>query len=144
MDPRKIKAVREWPQPQNLKDVQSFLGFANFYRRFLDIFFKICAPLTAFSKGQSFTWSDAYRAAFEKLKLAFTTSPVLAHFEPEKPIILETDASDFVSAGVLSQYSADGTLLLPVAFFSKKHSAAECNYEIYKKELLATIRCFEE
>lgn len=60
-------------------------------------------------KGQSFTWSDACRAAFEKLKLAFTTSPVLAHFDPEKPIVLETDASDFVSAGVLSQYSADGT-----------------------------------
>ena len=56
---------------------------------------------------------------------------------------METDASDYVLAGVMSQYDADG-ILHPVAFFSKKHSPAECNYEIYDKELMAIIRSFEE
>jgi hypothetical protein len=61
----------------------------------------------------------------------------------EREIILETDASDYVSARVLSQYDDEG-LLYPVAFFSKKYSPAECNYEIYDKELLVIIRSFEE
>ena len=65
------------------------------------------------------------------------------HFDPDKEIIIETDASDYVSAGILSQYDENDTLH-PVAFFSKKHSPAECNYEIYYKELMAIIRCFEE
>jgi hypothetical protein len=70
--------------------------------------------------------------AFERLKEAFTTAPVLRHFDFDHEIVVETDASDFVSAGVLSQYDKEGKLH-PVAFFSKKHSPAECNYEIYDK-----------
>ena len=75
--------------------------------------------------------------------MAFTTAPILAHFDCDKDIILETDASDYVMAGVLSQYGEDG-LLHPVAFFSKKNNPAECNYEIYDKELMAVVRAFEE
>ena len=67
----------------------------------------------------------------------------MRHFDLDREIIVETDASDYVSVGVMSQYDAHGTLH-PVAFFSKKHSPAECNYEIYDKELMAIIRCFEE
>jgi hypothetical protein len=94
-------------------------------------------------KGVRFHWTIACQSAFDCLKRAFTTAPVLAPFDWEKEIILETDASDYVSAGVLSQYGDDG-ILRPVAFFSKKHSVTEYNYEIYDKELLAIIRCFEE
>ena len=65
------------------------------------------------------------------------------HFDAEKKIIIETDASDYVSAGIMLQYDDNG-VLHPVAYFSKKHSPAECNYEIYNKELMAIIRCFEE
>ena len=65
------------------------------------------------------------------------------HFDAEKEIIVETDASDYVSAGIMSQYDDNG-VLHPVAYFSKKHSPAEYNYEIYDKELMAIIRCFEE
>ncbi|KAH0613403.1 uncharacterized protein H6S33_005289 [Morchella sextelata] len=83
------------------------------------------------------------QTAFNALKEAFTTAPILTHFDPEKEITVETDASDYVSAGVLSQYDDNG-ILRPVAYFSKKHSPAECNYEIYDKELLAIIRSFEE
>ena len=71
------------------------------------------------------------------------TAPILARFDPDRPILVETDASDYVSAGILSQRDNQG-LLHPVAFFSKKHLPAECNYEIYDKKLLAIVRCFEE
>jgi transposase InsO family protein len=77
------------------------------------------------------------------LKQAFITAPILAHFDPNRECLVETDASDYVSAGILSQRDDDG-VLHPVAYFSKKHSPAECNYEIYDKELMAIVRCFEE
>ena len=77
------------------------------------------------------------------LKTAFTTAPVLAHFDPDLETWLETDASDYMVAAVLSQRGRDGELH-PVTFLSKKMSPQECNYEIYDKELLAIVRAFEE
>ncbi|RAQ93876.1 retrotransposon nucleocapsid protein [Stemphylium lycopersici] len=122
----------------------AFIGFSNFYRRFIRDFSKIIAPLVALTrKGVEFAWSSDCKKAFDCLKAAFTKAPILAPFDWEREIILETDASDYVSAGVLSQYG-DDKILRPVAFFSKKHSTTECNYEIYDKELLAIVRCFEE
>ena len=81
--------------------------------------------------------------AFDTLKEAFTTAPVLRHFDENRPIVVETDSSNLVSAGVLSQYDDDG-YLHPVAFYSKTHSPAEWNYEIYNKKLLAIILAFKE
>lgn len=144
MDPDKVTAVREWKTPQRLTDVQAFIGFGNFYRRFVKDFSKIVAPLVRLTrKTVPFCWDADCQSAFDLLKLKFTEAPILAHFDWEKDVVLETDASDFVSAGVLSQKGDDGHLR-PVAFFSKKHSTVECNYEIYDKELLAIVRCFEE
>lgn len=144
MEPTKITAVQNWETPSNVKDVQTFLGFANFYRRFILGYSKIVAPLTALTrKDTPFVWTPACQSVFDSLKTAFTSAPILRHFDPEKDIVVETDASDFVSGGVLSQPDESG-ILHPVAFFSKKHSPAECNYEIYDKELLAIVRCFEE
>ena len=77
------------------------------------------------------------------LKTAFTTAPILAHFDHNRDVIVEIDASNYVSAGVLSQHGDDG-LLHAVAFFSKKHTPAECNYEIYDKELMAIVQAFAE
>ena len=94
-------------------------------------------------KGVQFKWTSACQEAFELLKDRFTTAPILAHFDYEKECIVETNASDNVSARVLSQYGEDGKLH-PVAFFSRKHSPQEINYEIYDKELLAIIKAFEE
>ena len=88
-------------------------------------------------------WDPEQEAAFAQLKEASTSRPVLRRFDFDRDVVVETDASDYVSAGVLSQYDDDG-VLHPVAYFSKKHSPAECNYEIYDKELMAIIRCFEE
>ncbi|KAH0607596.1 uncharacterized protein H6S33_002630 [Morchella sextelata] len=144
MDPKKVVDVLDWSTPRNLHDVQVFLGFANFYRRFILGYSKIVAPLTALTKKNvKFEWTDGREEAFQTLKKMFTTAPILAHFDPDRRIVVETDASDYVSAGILSQRDDEG-ILHPVAFFSKKHSPVECNYEIYDKELLAIIRCFEE
>ncbi|KAI0995439.1 Transposon Tf2-9 polyprotein [Podosphaera aphanis] len=144
MDPRKVETVKNWAAPKSLKDVQAFLGFANFYRRFIRGFSALAFPLTKLTrKNIPFVWSAEAHASFQALKTSFTTAPILAHFDPEKEITVETDASDYVTAGVLSQYNSNG-ILQPVAYFSKKHSPAECNYEIYDKELLAIIRAFEE
>lgn len=144
MDPRKVLAVKEWETPENVKDVQAFLVFANFYRLFIYGYNKVASPLTALTKKNiKFQWIPLADKAFKDLKDAFTSAPILKHFDPDRKILVETDASDYVSAAVLSQHDDEG-LLHPVTFFSKKHSPAECNYEIYDKELLAIIRAFEE
>jgi len=143
MDPEKIRTITEWPPIQNVKDVQSFLGFANFYRRFIYNFSKIASPLTQLTKKDiAWNWTPECQRAFDTLRAAFTSSVVLAHYDPERKIVVETDASDYVSAGILSQYDDHG-ILRPVAYFSRKHTPAECNYEIYDKELMAVVRAFE-
>jgi len=144
MDQDKVDAVLRWGQPKCLKDVQRFLGFANFYRRFILGFSKIAKPLNELArKGVTFRWEREQETAFEALKQAFAAAPVLAHFDYDRKSILEADASDWASGGVLSQYDDQG-VLKPVAFFSARHTAQECNYEIYDKELLAILKCLEE
>jgi len=147
-DPAKVATVQEWGTStspiRNKTDVQRFLGFANFYRRFIRDYSRIVSPLTRLTgKDVPFEWSHECSAALDALKAAFTSAPILRHFDHEREILVETDASDFVSAGVLSQRD-DAGVLHPVAFYSKKHSPAECNYEIYDKELMAIVRAFEE
>jgi hypothetical protein len=93
-------------------------------------------------KKVKFVWGPEQQEAFDIIKERFISSPILAHFDFDKDIVLETDASDYFSAGVLSQSGEDG-LLHPVAYYSRKHSPAECNYKIYDKELMAIIHAFE-
>jgi hypothetical protein len=144
MDPKKVAAIRDWETPKTLKDLQSFLGFANFYRRFIRAFSTIARPLTSLLKStKPWDFNKECQDAFSNLKNAFTTAHVLAHFDPKKKTVVETDASNWASGGVLSQYDDSG-ILRPVAYFSAKHSPQECNYEIYDKELLAIIKAFEE
>ena len=149
MDPKKIETIVQWKTPRCLKDVQAFMGFANFYRRFVHGYSRIAAPLSNLTRKDQksfiFPWAldSPEQRAFEDLKKAFTTAPILAHFDPDKETWLETDASDYVIAAILSQRGEDG-MLHPVAFLSKKMSPQECNYEIYDKELLAIVRAFEE
>ena len=88
-------------------------------------------------------WETKQHAVFKALKDTFTSTPILQHFNYEKAIIIDMNSSDYISAGVLSQPDDNG-VLRPVAFFSKKHSPAECNYEIYDKELLAIVQSFKE
>ena len=144
MDPKKVESVLSWDIPKTVKDVQSFLGFANFYHRFVKNYSKISSPLTNLTKKTlPFQWTLSCQKAFDTLKSSFTSAPVLAHPDINKPFIVETDASDFALGAVLSQYGED-KLLHPIAFYSRKFSAAEINYDIYDKELLAIIAAFEQ
>lgn len=149
MDPSKVRAIQEWRMPASVKEVQSFLGFANFYRRFIAGYSSIAAPLTNLTRGdlkdKKFPYMPDTREyqAFLQLKRQFVEAPILQHFDPDLETWVETDASDYVIAAVLSQKDAEG-ILRPVAFLSRKMSPQECNYEIYDKELLAIVRAFEE
>ena len=144
MDPEKIRTVRDWKTPERLFDVRSFLGFANFYCHFIRGYSDTVGLLTELTrKGVKWKWDPELQAAFTQLKEAFTSAPILRHFDFDQNVIVQTDASEYVSAATQAQYDDDG-VLHPVAYFSKKHSPAECNYEIYDKELMAIIRCFEE
>ena len=144
MDPRKVATIHDWPIPTRLKEVQSFLGFANFYRRFIDRFSTIVQPLISLTrKDVPFVWTAATQHAFDALKQAFMSAPVLVHPDPAKPFQVETDASDFALGAILSQLDDDGTLH-PVAYYSRKFSASEINYPVYDKELAAIISAFAE
>lgn len=144
MDPDKVKAILDWETPTTIKGVRSFLGFANFYRRFIKNFSKVVSPLTDLTrKERNFQWTPQADKAFQQLKELFTTAPILMQFDPDRETVLEADSSGWAVGGVLSQYDDNG-LLRPCAYFSKKNSPAECNYKIYDKELLAVVRCLEE
>ncbi|KAF6767282.1 reverse transcriptase, partial [Kalmanozyma brasiliensis GHG001] len=143
MDQEKVRTIKEWPLPQSIHDIQRFLGFANFYRRFISHFARITRPLTELVKPterfKKFQLPDAAVQAFHQLIEAFTTAGVLRHFDYHKPTCLETDASDFALAGVLKQETEKRWH--PVAFYSRKMTSAEKNYEIHDKELLAIVAC---
>jgi hypothetical protein len=145
MDLEKVRAIQEWKLPQSLKDVQAFLGFANFYRRFIHGFSNIAKPLTQLTRGNPklFTMNRKAEQAFKALKVAFCSDVFLAHFDANLKCILETDASDYICVAILSQIQHDGTIR-PVAYLSKKMTPTECNYKIYNKELLAIVRAFKE
>jgi hypothetical protein len=144
MDPEKVKAIVEWQEPRDVSGVRAFLGFCNFYRRFVRNYSKMVRKLVELTKKDFlFNWDSSCQAAFDAMKQATTSAPILCHFDRRKTCYVECDASDYVTAGVLSQKDDEG-ILHPVAFFSKRMAPAECNYEIYDKELLAIIRCFEE
>src|SRR4051812_43337083 len=120
MDPAKTDVILRWPVPTTVKEVQSFLGFANFYRRFIQNYSHIARPLhNLTSKNVSFVWSESCQAAFDSLKSAFTSAPILAHFDPENPIVLETDGSEYAIAGVLSQLDCSTNTVHPIAFYSR-------------------------
>src|SRR6266481_6686441 len=103
IDIAKTEAISKWPMPSNVKQVQSFIGFTNFYRRFIINFSETATPLTRLTwKDIKFLWGPDHQAAFEKLKVAFTQAPVLTHFDPANPIVVETDASDYAIAAIFS------------------------------------------
>ena len=144
MDQSKVEGVKNWPVPTKVKHVQAFLGLANFYRRFIKDFAKIARPLTRLTcKEIPWEWSQEQQAAFDALKTAFTTAPILQIPNDTAPYRLETDSSDFATGAVLEQLG-DDKKWHPVAFYSKSLNEHERNYEIYDKEMLAIIRALEE
>lgn len=122
MDQTKLITIQEWTTPCKVKNVQAFLGFANFYQQFIKEFSMVVNLFTQFThKDLAFTWTPEAQLSFNTLKKAFSTAPILMHFDSQKAVIIETEASDYVSPGILSQHD-DNEVLQPVAFYTKKRS----------------------
>ena len=143
MEKEKVKGVLEWLTPKYVKDVQKFLGLANYYRRFIKGFAMVARLLhDIVKKDKKWEWTERQEEAFRELKKRFTEKPVLAAPDLDKKMRMEVDASDYVMGGVLSMECRDG-LWRPVGFLSKSLNETERNYEIHDKEMLAIIRGLE-
>ncbi|CAI7804855.1 unnamed protein product [Closterium sp. NIES-53] len=133
VDPQKIEAVKKWKVPENVKELQQFLGFANYYNRFVPQYAKIAAPLTNLMKKDTpYKWDTPHQQAIEQLQAALTTTPVLILPDPDKDYVVEADASDQAVRAVLMQDHGRG--LQPIAYLSKKLHGAKLNYQIRDKE----------
>ena len=138
--PDKIGAVQQWPRPKNVSDVRSFLGLANFYRRFVKDYSRIALPLTELTRESTtaWQWGAEQQAAFDALKSALCSPPVLLVPDQSKPFVLNTDACKFAIGATLQQDHGNG--LQPVAFFSAKMSDAERNYDVREQEFMALFK----
>ncbi len=150
MEKSRILAISSWPEPTCVRDIQVFLGFSNFYRRFIEGYSRVAAPLTNLTKGArkgkeqpAFVFNEAAREAFQELKEHFTSAPMLVHHDPSRRIRIEPDASGFAIAAILSELCDDG-LWHPVAYMSRKMLDAETRYEIHDGEMLAIYAAFQE
>ena len=144
-DPAKVKAVAEWPTPTSRKQLQRFLGFANFYRRFIRNYSRVATPLTQLTSVKvPFVWSPAAEGSFATLKCLFSSAPVLTHPDPSLQFIVEVDASDSGVGAILSQRSTVDCKQHPCAFFSRQLSPAEKNYDVGNRELLAVVLALQE
>ena len=153
MKEERIEAVKVWSEPKSIRDIQMFLGFPNFYRRFIEGFSKIAAPLTSILttmagslprevENSSFLTSET-KLAFLRLRQAFTEAPILHHFDPERYIRIKTDASGYAIGGILSKLTGENGHWHSVAFFSRKMIPAETRYKTHDQELLAIVEAFK-
>jgi RNase H-like domain found in reverse transcriptase/Reverse transcriptase (RNA-dependent DNA polymerase) len=142
MDPATFDTVLNWPTPHLVKDIQSFLGFMSFYRQFIMSYSNLMHPLShLMKKDETFSWSNNAQCTLASLKGTFISVPVLCHFDPKLRIILETDASDYAIATILSQVDENNEIR-PVAFCSCFMQHAKLNYNIHDKELLMVFNAF--
>jgi transposase InsO family protein len=143
VEERKVNAIRCWERPKNLVNLQSFLGLCNYYRKFVRNFSSIAAPLTNLTKKSvTFEWTSVQETAFTQLKEALMNTPILRNADNSLPFEVQTDASETGIGAVLQQKSEDG--ILPVAYMSRKLNAAEQNYSVHERELLAVVDSLRE
>src|ERR1700731_432593 len=142
MDMAKVKAIKEWPIPWKVKDIQSFLGFTNFYHCFIHGCSDIITLMTCLTrKNTPWLWSDDCQSAFDSLKFAFSSAPILSHFIPGAPLIVKTDALDYTVTAILSTVASDSEVH-PIAFHSCTLGISELNYDTHNKELLTIFEGF--
>ena len=149
MDPSKVEAVREWPTPNKVRKLRGFLGLAGYFRRFIQAFAAIASPLIELTKEDTpWQWTSEHQEAFDALKAAITTGPVLAYPDNSKPFDIHVDASGFATGAVLQQDQGKG--LEPIAYLSHRMSPAERNYPLHQQDMLAIVlalrawRCYVE
>ncbi|GBM61235.1 Retrovirus-related Pol polyprotein from transposon 297 [Araneus ventricosus] len=141
-DSEKIKAVVDWPPPETVHDLRSFLGLYTYYRRFLRNFSAIAKPLHKLTEVRSnFNWTIEREKTFNSLKQALTTSPVLTCPRTDKEFILDTDSSNKGKGAVLSQKIGNEERV--IAYFSESLGKPERNYCVTRKELLAIVKSIE-
>jgi hypothetical protein len=143
MAPGKVAAIKLWPVPQNVPELQSFLGLAGYYRRFVSHFSTIVGPLSELlRKTTPFEWTDKRQNAFDALKTAISTAPVLRPPDQSLPFTVVTDASGFAVGAALTQDCGNG--LQPCAYLSRSMSPPERNYPVHEQELLAVMHALRE
>jgi len=143
MDPTKLKGITEWKMPSCIKDVRSFLGFANFYRHFIVDYSSLARPLIdLMKKGCIFEWGDVEQAAFNQLKPKFISTPILQIPDKTAAFSIATDTSLYATRATLLQKDSNGDWL-PCSFLSQSFNPTECNYQIYNHELLAIVRALK-
>jgi len=139
----KVEQILDWAPPRNVVETQRFLGFANFYRRFIKGYSTITLPITQLTSPRTpWNWNEQCQNAFERLKKAFTEAPILAHFAPERAKMVETDASDLAKGAILSQLEPDNRWH-PIAYLSERFTPAELNYDVHDKEMVVIVQCFK-
>ena len=135
---KKVKAVVNWPRPQSVHDIRSFLGLASYYRRFIHGFSQIAGPLTELTRSKAkWHWDDAQENSFLALKISLATAPVLRLPDFDHQFVVTTDASDVAIGAILQQDVGMG--LQPIAFASRKLQQAEIRYSAYERELLGIV-----
>ncbi len=140
----KINIIVNWLILINVKDVQKFLNFANFYRKFIYDYSRIAISLTHFiRKDVLFVWFQKCQIAFNILKKVFTFKIILRHYNSDHKIVIEINVSNYVFKDILFQYD-ENEIFHSVTYFSKKHNSVECNYEIYDKKLMIIVYAFEK
>lgn len=142
VDPTKVRSVVDWPKPEDVHQLRSFMGLANYFRRFIRQFSRIAGPLTdklQVSGSLRGHWGAPQEAAFIQLKQALVAAPVLHVADPNRPFIIQSDCSGFALGGVLLQEFTGG--LHPIAFHSRKLNSAERNYSVHEREMLAIVEC---
>ena len=137
-DPQKVSAIQNLGAPSTVKDVRSFIGMCSYYRRFIPNFAKIAKPLTELTKkNRRFDWSDQCQTAFETLRTALTTAPILAYPDINKPYILYTDASDYAIGAALVQDTATGERV--IQYLSHQLNETQQRWPVIEKEGYAII-----
>ncbi len=143
MNPQKIKAIMNWQAPKSVKSVQSFIGFANFYWKFIKNFSNLIMSMMALvQKNTLFKWTEKVNQSFTKLKAMFISAPILVSFDHTHMTMMKTDFSGWCIDETLLQLMNNVWRLC--AYYSKKNASAECNYEIYDEEMLIIIQCLKE
>ena len=139
MEEQKVARIADWPPPQTITQVRSFIGFCNYYRRFIDHYSDLCQPLNELvRKTTKWEWTPRRHEAFEKLKAAFVSRPVLIILDYSKPFIIEADASLFATGAVLLQEDSNGEEH-PAGYLSHSLDSAQRGYQVYDREFLAIL-----